>query len=94
MSALFKTIPKDCQNSKLLITKSIIEGDRSRFLILVGNGVPHLTLSIKAKEHCMPISKHIIDNMNSAFGEHSDKRSRTGKFSRTTTGKCHLIDGI
>jgi len=29
MSAFLKTIPKDCKNSKLLIAKGIIEGDRS-----------------------------------------------------------------
>jgi hypothetical protein len=27
ISAFFKTIPKDCKNGRLLITKGIIEGD-------------------------------------------------------------------
>lgn len=40
ISMFLKTIPKDCNNSDLLITKGIIEGDRSRFPTLVGNVSP------------------------------------------------------
>jgi hypothetical protein len=50
ITAFLKTIPKDCKNGKLLITKGIIEGDQSRFPTLVGNVIPHLTLSIDTKE--------------------------------------------
>ena len=50
ISVFLNTIPKDCMNSELLIAKGIIEGDRSRFPTLVGNVIPHLTLSIEAKD--------------------------------------------
>ena len=33
ISTFLKTIPKDCKNSKLVITKGIIKGDRSWFPI-------------------------------------------------------------
>lgn len=93
ISAFLRTIPKNCKNSKLLITKDIIEGDRSRFHTLIGNDIPHLTLSIEAKEHGAPAAKHTIANTSSATGQRSDKRCRTGKTSRMTTGKCQLVDG-
>ena len=73
ISAFLKTIPKDCKNSKLLIAKGIIEGDRSRFLTLVGNVIPHLTLSIEAKEHGAPAAKGTIANTSSTPGQCSDK---------------------
>jgi hypothetical protein len=69
ISAFLRTIPKDCKNSKLLIAKGIIEGDRSRFPTLVGNIIPHLTLSIEAKEHGVPTAKHTIDNTSSTPGD-------------------------
>ena len=62
ISAFLKTIPKDCKNSELLITQGIIESDRSQFPILVGNVIPHLTLSIEAKEHSAPAAKGTIAN--------------------------------
>jgi hypothetical protein len=92
ISAFLKTIPKDCKNSKLLIAKGIIEGDRSQFPTLVGNVIPHLTLSIVAKEHGAPAAKHTIANISSAPGQHSDKHHRTGRTSLTTAGKCRLVD--
>jgi hypothetical protein len=73
ISAFLKTIPKDYKNSKLLIAKGIIEGDRSRFLTLVGNVIPHLTLSIEAKEHGAPAAKCTIANTSSTPGQCSDK---------------------
>jgi hypothetical protein len=63
--AFLKMIPKDCKNSKLLITKGIIEGDRSRFPTLFGNVIPHLTLSIETKEHSAPAAKRTIANTSS-----------------------------
>ena len=62
ISAFLKTIPKDCKNSELLIAKGIIEGDRSRFPTLVGNVIPHLTLSIEAKEPGTSVAKRTIAN--------------------------------
>jgi len=70
IGAFLKTIPKDCKNSKLLSAKGIIEGDRSRFPTLVGNVIPHLTLSIEAKEHSAPAAKCTIANTSSTPGQH------------------------
>jgi hypothetical protein len=93
ISAFLKTIPKDCKNSKLLIAIGIIDGDRSQFPTLVGNVIPHLTLSIEANEHGASIAKCTIANTSSAPGQCSDKWHRTVKSLQTTTGKCHLVDG-
>ena len=49
-SVFLQTIAKDCKNIKLLIAKGIIEGDRSQLPTMVGNVIPHLTLSMEAKE--------------------------------------------
>ena len=54
ISAFLKTIPKNFMNSKLLIAKGIIDGDRTWFPTLVGNVIPHLTMSIEAKEQGAP----------------------------------------
>jgi hypothetical protein len=54
ISAFLKTTPKDCKNSELLIAKGIIEGDQSRFPTLVGNVIPHLTLSIDPRSRVHP----------------------------------------
>jgi hypothetical protein len=73
ISVFLKTIPKHCMNRELLITKGIIEGDRSRFPTLVGNIIPRLTLSIEAKEHGAPTAKGTIANMSSTPGQCSNK---------------------
>jgi hypothetical protein len=93
ISAFLRTIPNDCKNNELLIAKGFIEGDRSRFPTLVGNAIPHITLSIKAKEHGAPAAKCTIANTCFASGQCSDKRHRTGRTSRTTAEKCRLVDG-
>ena len=93
ISAFLKTIPKDCKNSELLIAKGIIEGDRSRFPTLVGNVIPHLTLSIESKEPGTSVAKHTIANTSSNSEQRSDKWRRTSRSFRTTTGKLRLADG-
>ena len=92
ISAFLKTFPKDCKNSELLITKGIIEGDRSRFSTLVGNVIPHLTLSIKTKEHGTSVVKCTISNTSSNSGQRPDKQCWTSHSARTTTGKLRLAD--
>ena len=96
ISAFLKTIPKDCKNGELLIAKGIIEGDRSRFPTLVGNVIPHLTLSIESKEYGAPAAKRTIANTNSASGRTVEKRRRTGRGSGRssrgqTAGKCRVV---
>jgi hypothetical protein len=97
ISAFLKTIPKDCKNSELLIAKGIIEGDRSRFPTLVGNVIPHLTLSIESKEPGASLAKRTIANTSSASGQESDKRRRTGGSAKKprgrTAGKCRVVGG-
>ena len=93
ISAFLKTIPKDCKNSELQIAKGIIEGDRLRFPTLVGNVIPHLTLSIEAKEPGTSVAKRTIANTSSHSGQKSDKRRRTSRSSQSTTGKLRLVDG-
>ena len=96
ISAFLKTIPKDCKNSKLLIAKGIIEGDRPRFPTLVGNVIPHLTLSIDTKEPGASFAKRTIANTSSASGQDPEKRRRTGgsgRKSRQTAGKCRVVGG-
>ena len=70
ISALLKMIPKDYRNSKLLIAKDIIEGDRSQCPTLAGNVIPHLTLSTEAKEHSKYAAKCTISNISSSSGQH------------------------
>lgn len=84
--------PKDCKNSKLLITESIIEGYRSWFPTLNGNVSSHLTLAIKAKKHAIHAAKRTIDNTSSTPGRHAGKRHQTGKSSWTMTGRSLLLD--
>ena len=97
ISAFLKTIPKDCKNSELLIAKSIIEGDRSRFPTLVGNVIPHLTLSIDLKEPGASAAKCTIANASSSSVHSTDKRCRTGGSGRRprgqTAGKCCVVGG-
>jgi hypothetical protein len=93
ISAFLKTIPKACKNSKLLIAKGIIEGDRSRFPTLVGNVIPHLTSSIEAKEPGTSPAKHTIANMSSSPGQCSDKWRQTRKASRGSNGKLRMSTG-
>ena len=69
ISALLRTIPKDCKNRDLLITKGIIKGNRSRLPTLVSNIIPHLTLSVKAKEHGALAAKCTITNTSSTSGK-------------------------
>lgn len=96
ISAFLKTIPKDCKNGELLIAKGIIEGDRSRFPTLVGNVIPHLTLSIDTKEYGAQAAKRTIANTSSASGRTSEKRRRTGRGSGRssrgqTAGNCRVV---
>ena len=93
ISAFLKIIPKDCKNSKLIIAKSIIEGDRSRFLTLVGNVIPHLSLSIETKEHGASVAKLTITNKSSTSRQSSSKRHQTGRSSSMTAKKCCLEGG-
>jgi hypothetical protein len=98
ISAFLKTIPKDCKNSELLIAKGIIEGDRPRFPTLVGNVIPHLTLSIDTKEPGASAAKRTIANTSSASGQDPEKRRRTAKGSARrprgqTAGKCRVVGG-
>ena len=53
ISAFLQTIPKNCKNSELVIAKGIIEGDRSRFPMLISMVIPHLSLSIASRERGM-----------------------------------------
>jgi len=92
IGTFLRTIPKDCKNSKLLIDKGTIEGNRSRLPTLFGNVIPHLTLSIETKEHSAPGAKCTIANMSSTPGQRSNKHHRTGGASHTTAGKCCLVD--
>jgi len=96
ISAFLETIPKDCQNGELLITKGIIEGDRSWFPTLVGNVISHLTLTINTKEFGAQAAKRTIANTSSASGWTPEKCRRTGRGSRRsshgqTTGKCRMV---
>jgi hypothetical protein len=96
ISVFLKTIPKDCKNSKLLIAKVIIEGDQSRFPTLVGNVIPHLTLSIDTTEFGAQAVKRTIANTNSTSGRTPKKRRRTGRGSGQsscgqTVGKCRVV---
>ena len=79
ISAFLKTIPKDCKNSELLIAMGIIEGDRSWFPTLVGNMIPHLTLSIDTKEFGAQATKRMIANMSSGSGRTPKKHCHTGR---------------
>jgi hypothetical protein len=95
-SAFLKTILKDCKNGELLITKGIIEGDRSWFPTLVGNVIPHLTLSINTKEPGAKSAKCTVANASSTSGRTPEKRRCTGRGSRwssygQTAGKCRVV---
>jgi hypothetical protein len=81
ISALLKMIPKDCKNGKLLIAKGIIEGDRSRFPILVGNVIPCLPLPIDTKEPHVQDAKCTIANTSSTSGQNPEKHHHTGRCS-------------
>jgi hypothetical protein len=88
ISAFLMTIPKDYKNSKLLITMVIIEGDQSRFPSLVGNVIPHLTLSIDSKEPGASVAKSTIANTSSASGRTPEKCCHTGRvFDRGSQGQ-------
>jgi hypothetical protein len=96
ISAFLKTIPKDCKNGELLIAKGIIEGDRPQFPTLVGNVIPHLTLSIKTREFGAQAAKRTIANTSLASGRTPKKHCRTGRGSGRssrgqTAGKCHVV---
>ena len=75
-----------------MIAKDIIEDDKSQFPTLVGNVIPHLTLSIETKEHGASVAKHTIANTSSTSGQRSNKWCQTIRSSRTTTGKLCLVD--
>ena len=94
ISAFLKTIPKDCKNGELVITKGIIERDRSCFPTLVGNVIPMLSPTINTKEHGVPVPKRMIANANicSRSCDRSGKSCQTG-CPRTTTGKCRIDGG-
>jgi hypothetical protein len=78
ISAFLKRIPNHCKNGKLLIAEGIIEGDQSRFPTLVGNVIPHVTLSIKVKEPRAQATKHTIANASSTSGWNPEKGCHTG----------------
>ncbi len=42
ISAFLQAIPKDCKNIEVVISKGIIEGDRSRFHMLISTVIPNL----------------------------------------------------
>ena len=77
ISAFFKTITKDCKNSELGIAQDNIEDDRSWFSILIGNVIPHLSLSIESHKQGASNAKHTIANTHSDPGWHSGKLQRT-----------------
>ena len=93
ISAFLETIPKACKNSELLIAKGIIEGDRSRFPTLVGNVIPHLSLSIETKKHGVSVAKRTIANTSSASRKSFSRHRRTGRSSSMTAKKCRLEGG-
>jgi hypothetical protein len=76
ISAFLMAIPTEGKNSKLVIDKDINKGDRSHFSILVINVIPHLSLSIKTKDHGAPIAaddaKHTT-NASSNLRQSSEK---------------------
>ena len=75
ISAFLKTILKDCNNMELMITKGIIEGDRSRFITLFGNVIPHLMLSIDKNNCCAAVAKCTITNTNTESQPNSWQRN-------------------
>jgi hypothetical protein len=75
-----------------LIAKDIIEDDKSQFPTLVGNVIPHLTLSIETKEHGASVAKQTIANTSTTSGQRYNKWCQTIRSSRTTTGKLCLVD--
>ena len=62
---------------------------------MVGNVIPHLTLSIDSKEPGAPVAKCTIANMSSKSGRNPEKHCCTGRGSRQgshgQTGKCRLV---
>jgi hypothetical protein len=96
ISAFLKTIPKDSKNSKLLIAKGTIEGDQSWLPTLVGNVIPHLTLSRDTKEFGAQAAKRMISNTSSTSGWTPEKHRRTGRGSGRssrgqTAGNCCMV---
>ena len=85
-------IPKDCKNSELVISKGIIEGNRSRSPMLISMVIPHLSLSIASRERGRSNAKRTIAKARSDPGCDSGKRRRTGQ-SRSTAGKLRLEGG-
>ena len=103
ISAFLKTIPKDCKNAELVIAKGIIEGDRARFPTLIGNVIPHLSLSIETKERGAAVGKRTIANTNTGTRPDSSQRSpgkrrrrggsRPSRPGKATAGKCRVENG-
>jgi hypothetical protein len=96
ISAFLKMFLKDCKNGKLHIAKSMIKGDQSGFPTLVGNLIPHLTLSIDTKEPGAQAAKRTIANASSTFGGNPKKCCRTGRgsgwsYHGQTAGKCRTV---
>ena len=65
--------PSASKNSKLISAQVIIEDDRSMFSNLVGNVVPHLSLSNETMEHGASVEKCTIANISSAPIQSSGK---------------------
>ena len=67
------------------------------FPTLVGNVIPHLTLSIDSKEPGASLAKRTIASTSSTSGQDSEKRRRTGGPGRRsrgqTAGKCRVVGG-
>ena len=103
ISAFLKTIPKDCKNAELVIAKGIIEGDRARFPTLIGNVIPHLSLSIETKDRGAAVGKRTIANTNTGSRPDSSQRSpgkrrrrggsRPSRPGKPTAGKCRVENG-
>ena len=85
-------IPKDCKNSELVISKGIIEGNRSRSPMLISMVIPHLSLSIVSRERGTSDAKRTIANARSDPAHGSGKCRRTSQ-SHLTVGKLCLEGG-
>lgn len=97
ISAFLKTILKDCKNRELVIAKGIIEGDRVCLPTIIGNVIPHLSLSIDTKDCGAAVVKPTIANTN--MGSHPSLSQRSpGKQqwksqSKPVARKCHVENG-
>jgi hypothetical protein len=93
ISGFLKTIPKDCKIRNMAFTNDIIEGVKSWLPSLVGNVIPHLSLSIETKEHSASAAKCTIINASSSLQKVFQKHCQMGRPSHSMTWKCCLISG-